>query len=612
MDRLIYFVLISNLIFVFGSYAEVIKKVDNKNKKWERIEKSNKPNLDNSIQWEILENNYNNNHYNHINWEILSKSDYSTKEDIDSKKIFNNQYYRNTSQDIYEISPSIPTNNFINSNNFESKVEWKSTFGGGKAGGTGQQNNLFRIIYGLNDMTQLTAYFAEADDNTYNYIKEKRSQYFWQTYAISIKRKIFNFKDSGSSISFVTSLEYFRVSSGSKNTKSIFNEINDSFDKDKFGKILYSFSIPFTKTINKRLNYIMVPGFVSLPNKIGNRTFKNNYYGNNFYLANGITYKLFEDLTITGSFTNPFGPGTNHFDKNINYMNKPIYSIGLIWEINQKIGIETKLTNGFGSTPATGLLTLPSDNISLYSANIKYKPNGKDTYLKPLNERDKLISNGGITVNNALIPKDGSRQYNLNIDSKGNYFGTYSHSLSNIFQLEIINIGSFKNANQNNYFPKALGDTYFNSNNFHIRLGGKFLIFSPQKDDSVWTAFRTSLGRDEDTNQGYIFSELINTYRMNNWIAANLSSKFFLSGSGNFSGIGSSLYINLSDKLQIIPEMNISIYNSELNNTLSFRYKLSQRKSADLYLSNAIGVQDLGTIVKDKDYKYGIKLNIIY
>ena len=62
---------------------------------------------------------------------------------------------------------------------------------------------------------------------------------------------------------------------------------------------------------------------------------------------------------------------------------------------------------------------------------------------------------------------------------------TYSHSLSNIFQLEFINIKSFKNVNQNNYFSSSINNTYLNINNFHIRLGGKFLLFPPQKDDKI-------------------------------------------------------------------------------------------------------------------------------
>ena len=612
MKILKYFFIISNIILILESYSETIKK-ENKNLRWEKIENTNVNNINNTIEWKILDKNYHSNIDDRKQWKVIPNNDNSIKDLFNSKKNFKNQYQLNIDQNIYEISPSIPTNNFIRKNDLESKVEWKSSFGGGKARGSGQQNNSFRIIYGLNEITQLTAYFAEADDDTYNFINGKRAQYSWQSFAFSLKRKLFNFKNSESAISFVSSLEYFRLSSGSEKTKSIFNEINDSFDKDKFGKILYSFSIPFTTQLNKKINYVVVPGFVSLPKKIGARTSRNNYYGNRLYLANGITYKLFEDLTFVGSYTNPLGPGSNHFNKNLRYIKKPIYSIGLIWNINNKIGIETKLTNGFGSTPATGLLTLPSDNLPLYSANIKYNPSGIDTYLKPLNERDKLIRNGGITVNNALVPENGSKQYSLNIDSNGNYFGTYSYSLSNIFQLELINIGSFKNINQNNYLSKNLKNTYFGNNNFHIRLGGKFLLFSPQKNDSIWTAFRTSVGRNEDTNQGYIFSELINTYRINNWIAANLSSKFFFSGLENFSGIGSSLYLNLSNKLQIIPEMNIALNNnSKINNTLSIRYKLSQYKSADLYMSNALGFQDLGTIIKEEDYKYGLRLNIIY
>ena len=64
-----------------------------------------------------------------------------------------------------------------------------------------------------------------------------------------------------------------------------------------------------------------------------------------------------------------------------------------------------------------------------------------------LNERNKLINHGGITVNNALLPKAGTSQISFNYDSKGNLFGFYGYSLSNIFQLELLNIGSFNELN---------------------------------------------------------------------------------------------------------------------------------------------------------------------
>ena len=156
------------------------------------------------------------------------------------------------------------------------------------------------------------------------------------------------------------------------------------------------------------------------------------------------------------------------------------------WAPNQKIILETKLTNGYGSTPSTGLLTIPSDNVPLYVANFKYLPYGDDTILKPLNKRDKLISFGGITVNNALIPKNGTKQYVINYDSNGNYHGSYYHSLSNIFQLELLNFGSINNKENHEYLNRRLTNIYLDENNFNLRLGGKLLLFSPQKDDILW------------------------------------------------------------------------------------------------------------------------------
>ena len=112
-------------------------------------------------------------------------------------------------------------------------------------------------------------------------------------------------------------------------------------------------------------------------------------------------------------------------------------------------------------------------------------------------------------------------------------------------------------------------------------------------------SLRSSVGRNNDTNQGYLFSELINTFRVNNWLAFNVSPKFFYSGVESFGGIGFSSYINLLNNLMLIPEINTSIRNnSDLNYTLALRYCISPEKSFDIYYSNAAGVQDIGQLLK--------------
>ncbi|WP_075507012.1 hypothetical protein [Prochlorococcus marinus] len=571
-----------------------------------------------SLKWEIIEENKSNNQTNQIKWEVLPKEKKSINLEGKSKKgnfkkNHNSSLIKTTINNIYEISPIIPSNNLVQDNEIQTSVEWKSSFGGGKSGGTGQQNNSFKIDYGLTDFSQISGYFAEADDSTYNYINGKSAEYAFQTYALSLKQKIWSWEKLDSSLSVVSAIEYFKISSGSTKTKSIFNESNDFFDKDKFGKIIYSFSLPYEKKFTKNLTYSLVPGFIFLPKKLGDRTTRDNFYGNNFFIGNGITFNLLEDLTLHGSLTYPLGPGNNHFDKNLNFSKKPIYSFGFNLDLNEKIGIQTKITNSFGSTPSTGILTLPSKNLPLYTANIKYIPYGEDNPLRPLNKRDKQVSFGGITVNNALIQDNGTSQYVLDIDSEGSYFGSYRYSLSNIFQLELINLGSMNKVKENIHINKKFTDTYIDENNFNLRIGGKFLLFSPQKNDFLWTSFRTSLGRNESTNQGYILSEIINTYRINSWLASNISSKYFLSGSEKFGSIGASIYWNISDNLQIIPEINYLLdKNLNSNNTISIRYSFNDKKSMDLYASNALGTQDLGQLLRAKETRIGIKLNLIY
>ena len=367
------------------------------------------------------------------------------------------------------------------------------------------------------------------------------------------------------------------------------------------------------RSSNENFTALIIPGMTFLPEKLGQKGIGKNAYGNNFYIGSGFAFHAAEDLNLLFSYTNPLGPGNNYFDSDLNYSRKPIYSIGLGWDVNSKIGIEGKITNSFGATPSTGLLTIPSDNQPLYSANITYKPHGKDTYLDPLNERDKLISSGGITVNNALVPRAGVSQIKFNYDSGGNLFGYYGYSLSNIFQLELLNIGSFNDLNFGGSKNSKLHSTYLGESNFNYRLGGKLLIFSPQKDDLYWATLRSSVGRNDFTNQGYLFTEFMNTFRLNNWLAFNISPKYFFSGLESFGGIGVSGYINLSDSLMLIPEINTSIKNdSDFNSTLALRYSLSPEKSLDLYYSNAAGIQDIGQLLKDDGYRLGVKLNILY
>ena len=604
--RLIFYILFLSQIF---NFLEVIAEKINEdslklnNIKWEKVSEKKYIPLK-----KIIWKSYNNDETLFENVNV--NEDSKTKIDPSSEERIYKPLHKSASF-ITEIEPFLPLNNFLDYGNFQTSVRWKSSFDGGVSAGTGQQNPSFVFDYGISDSSLFSIYISEADDELYNLIDGKSTNYHWQSFALSFKKKLIDEEDYNFGLSLASTLEYWRHASGSETAKSIYNQQDSSFGKDKFENLVGALSLPLSKKINKKFTTLIVPGVTFLPDKLGSKGIGKNAYGNNFYIGSGLVFDVAKDFNLLFSYTTPLGPGNNHFDKDLNYSRKSIYSFGLGWDINPQIGIEGKITNSYGGSPSTGLLTIPSDNLPLYSANITYRPYEKDTYLTELNERDKSISHGGITVNNALIPKAGTSQFNFNYDERGNLFGFYGYSLSNIFQVELLNIGSFDGLNFGGD-NSNLYSTYLNDNNFNFRLGGKLLIFSPQKNDLYWSSLRSSVGRNNDTNQGYLFSEFINTFRVNNFLAFNVSPKYFFSGVESFGGIGFSSYINLFDNLMLIPEINTSIKNnSDLNSTLALRYSFSPEKSLDLYYSNAAGVQDIGQLLKVKNYRLGFRFNFL-
>ena len=611
--RLIFYIfLFSQLFNFFDVLAEKNKnKTSDTQIKWEKIDNNESINLK-KIIWESYKNDE-----GYFESKILNKIENSSDKNLlntkkEKTKFINQQ---NNKKELLEIQPHIPLNNFLNSGDFIFFSNLVSAFSGGAGGGTGHQNYGLGFHYGLSDYSLISLYFSETDDPLYNLIEGQLIPNNWASIALAYKRQILESEDFKNSLSFSSSLEYWIVSSGGDNEKSIYNEIDNSTGLDRYENFIYSLSFPFTSKLNDQTKFFLVPGMAFIPDKLGDKNIGKNFYGNNYFLTSGINFDITPDVQLIGSYTHIFGPGYNSFDKNLKYHRNSIYSYGFNWNLNPIIGIEGKITNGYGSTPSTSLLTIPSDNKPLYYLGGKYSPKASllDTKISPLEKENNLLLFGGLTVNNALFPERGVSQLNLNYDEKGNLFAFYGYSLSNIFQLELIT-GSFNDSNLMNKENSSLENTYLNKNTFNYRFGGKLLILSPQKKDPFWMTLRTSLGRNEGSNhKGYSFSELINTFRVNNWLAFNLSPKYFFSGVKSFGGIGVSSYINLLDNFQLIPEINTAFKKgSEFNSALAIRYNYSPGASVDLYYSNAAGIQDVGQLLEDKEHRLGIKLNFLY
>ena len=569
----------------------------NKKIKWDKLEINH--NNEYKLKWENFKLNQEKNKIKKIDHIIKSKE----------KKTKSKKYYLQSIDDLLpkQISPTIQINNYPKIGGFSQDFNLKSAFSGGVAGGTGNQNYSYRFDYSLNSNTYFSGYISEADDPYFNNIKNyKTVKNFWRNYSVVFNKKINQNKYKKLKLSFNSAIEVWDLHTVYKKDNTINYSANE--------KIIGSFAFPATFNLNNRINITGSPRFSFLPEKVGNGVISQNYYGNSFSVGFGGDLKINKSLYFLTGYSFIFGPGYNSFDENMEFSRNNIYNIGFQWDPSSRINLRFLITNGFGETPSTGNLTIPSDNLPLYSFNLKLNSFYFDPPLRLFTEREYSLLHKGHTIDTALVPEFGKNQIWLNFDNKNSSFGYYGYSFSDIFQVEIINLGSFRNQTINSSEKyKKLINIFAGEKNLNNRFGGKLLLLSPTKGDPFWLSTRITLGRNQESVQGYHFIEIPSTFEINSKIALNISPKYLWSGIGNLSGLGLGINYKINNKFQLIPEMILNIPDDEHNNnSIILRYFNHKNNSLDLYLSNALGTQDLGQLIKSNYYKYGFKLNFIF
>ena len=331
-------------------------------------------------------------------------------------------------------------------------------------------------------------------------------------------------------------------------------------------KILGSLAFPLTKGY-KDIYLSLSPRISIIPDSLGLSKNNKNFYGNNYSLSTALGADIFTNTTLEATYTLLYGKSKNTFDNDLNFSKNNIYSYGISWNPNSIVNFKLGITNSFGLTPATSLLTIPSANLDIYEFKLTLRPDHRDT-LRSLNSYEKQYSyDNGLTVNNALIPIRSTNQFYTSIDNNGSISGFYGYSISNIFQIEFANLALIKNANiEENKSNKKLKNTFFSKGNINNRFGGTINLFSPEKGDTFWMSIRTTLGRDQNSVQGYLFSEMLSTFQIKDNLKLNISPKYAWSGIKSTGGTGLSFVYKLTDKILISPEMNFNFRNSIDNN----------------------------------------------
>ena len=540
-----------------------------------------------------------------IKWETIKEANEErTKKDNIQKQQINDN--------LINLGIAVPTANTTFKKELKLYVDQVFPSKIGEEQGIGNQNYSGFANYGLNENLMLGLFFSHSDDPLHKKIINLSSQpaNLWFSYGGSLRWSLLNKKKFKFAID--NSIESWIVKSGgcnghgcSSNSSNIFNNGSKAVRNEN---LVGSFSTPFTWKLLDKSEFTVSPKITFLPKEQSNSFGSGEFYGINTGIGLGVSYKPNLRFNTFNSIYFPFS-GNNNFNENLEFNKAIIYTSGFNFALDPRTAFEGYLTNSFGSTPATSILTLPSENTLIIGSRFIYTPSAIDTTESKINSYKINSIFNGLSISNSNLIQEGKKFLDFNIDDKGSNWTTLITGLSSSFNFEV----AYGNTSESSKVKNKYATNFVEPKSTNIRVGGKAILWSERNQSFINTGIRLSFGRSfGETWPGYLFSEITNSLWINEKLILNFNPKSAWTGDGNPFAIGTGLVWKLNDYLYLIPESNIAISESESNWTIALRAIPKENIYLDIYTTNAFNFTDIGELVRAKSQSIGLKASISF
>ncbi len=574
------------IIFIYCSIIGMKLNANEENRlEWEIIRSKNLKDIEETIKWEIIQESK----------EIKNKDNTKTKKRI-------KEQLKGSNNNLNQLGKSIPTANTLSKGELKLETSHVSTFGEGMSGGTGNQNYSGLIQYGLTENISISTFYTEADDPLFRKIidKEIHPENLWINYGIGMRWKIINKDKLKGSID--SSIENWRVGSGgcfgfNCNTKSS-NIFNSELHKVENVNFITSISAPLSWNLFRKTKLLFVPRFINLPSHQENKSGQGKFYGFNYGLGLGLEHIINNKIITYISTYMPIN-STNSFDENLVYKGENIYTLGMNYLIDKQTHLEGYITNSFGQTPSTSILTIPSANTILFGGNLTYRPK-RFIYNQKNQDNQSLFRN----KNNVkkLKSRESPNNLKIGINNQGDHIEKLNIRLSKLFTFHL----SSEIITQNEYIKNKIAKQFILPNTLTIRGGGTVVILPKIKEKAFSHLLRITVGRAlGEKRPGYLFAELPTEYDISKNIKGSVSPRIAWTGSGSIIGIGSKLNWTIDSDIEIIPAVNMNISNGDNTIGISAKKNITPKASIEVNLSNSLGRLDMSELVQSKSTKYG-------
>jgi len=472
---------------------------------------------------------------------------------------------------------------------------------GPDVGGTGLQIYNVGIDYGLTDDWQIGIGTSIYEDPLARKINGEITDLGFVSVAPNFKYKFID-RDYYD-VAIVGSVEWLKVTS----ENGLFNPVNNSrTDNTVAGTI----QIPFTYSFDNVYQWHFVGGLSIFPDTINGG---GDFYGTFFNIGTGISFKLGEQFGFFGDINVPLGPGGNSVNRRGDITKNIVWSTGVNYLHSPTVGVDLSISNRFGDTPATKLLTfLPDGGEVGVGVNVRYTPDINNNYrtsfdsrpLVPFSDRDKQLLFNGIILTSPQTVRQGGFSFNTGYGPDFNFQVAYG--MSDDAQLEF---GLQQVANTSNEYRPI-------DNSFQAIVGTKLNFLSQQQGDPFSLGLRGSFqqGGDSETEGGGGFSaETSFLYSFNDQIAVTFNPKGGFFGDNRILGAGLGFNLQPFKGFQLLGEVTPMLSNDPTIWAAGIRYMPPKNNfGIGVYSSNAAGVSDLGTMIRQADNNVSVGFNLMW
>ncbi|AIE73225.1 hypothetical protein D082_06960 [Synechocystis sp. PCC 6714] len=456
------------------------------------------------------------------------------------------------------------------------------TFGGP---GTGNQTYFIYADWGLTNDLQVGWSFMYNDDPTYNAVNGSFIEQLYQSTGPNLKYNIYSDENWG--ISVLGSIEQFQIYSG----PGLFNNANSpTLSRTVAGTV----QVPISYNLSEQFQVTFTPAVNIFSDSLNSIPF----YGTVFSVGVGANWRVSDQLSLFGNTIVPLSGG-NSINTSREISKTPIWSFGANYAFSKAVGFELSLTNSFGGTPATGVLTLPTAaNEILLGAQFKIAPLAKEIYHIDYTDRQKRLLFDWFTLTTPYVFPTDDFGVRFTADTGGSIGGGIFYSVLQNFQMELLlsYIGGF---DTQSVIDSSQGTAT------QWRLGGKLLFLNQADGDPLSISGRLTGGRDiSEEEQGYFMLEFPFMYEVNNQLALLFSPKAAITGGKTPVGLGLGANYQISPAIQLIAEITPIVTGERLVWSAGLRLFPLENLALDLMGTNATSQLDLGELIAEPGTRF--------